>query len=311
MIPGLGYLYAILSAIIFGSMPLLTKNIYAYGCDSVSSAFYRMSLSLVFVYLFLRIGKKMDMRINRRELFNLILAAFGFMLTSLTLFQSYHFISSGAATSIHFTYPILIFLAVTALLRERPTAVEILCIIMATTGLVALMDFSQLANLQGIIYAFISAITYAFYSIYLEKSNICRMPPLKVLFYVNLFGAMMILGYALLTGKGIYRDFNGKEWMMVLLFSLIITVGATFLYQLAVIHIGAKNTSVLSTCEPIVSILIGFFILHENLTKIQLIAVLLIFIASLTLILYQRKKNADSQQQDITIEEIQKGEYGG
>lgn len=296
MILSLGYVYAVLSAVIFGMMPLLTKYLYQYGCDSVSCAFYRMSMSLAVIYLFLRVRCKEDMRLSKRELAELLLAAIGFMLTSLTLFESYRYISSGAATSIHFMYPVVIFLATTVLLRQKPMSIEVICILLATAGLFCLMDFSQMNSSKGVLLAFASSITYSFYSMYLERSSICRMKPAKILFYVNLFASGMIFLYAKWSVGGIVHEFTAKQWTAVLFYSLILTVGATFFYQLGVLYIGAKNTSVLSTFEPVVSIVLGVFILRETLTLLQMGAVMFIFCASLTLVLSQRRKKGREQE---------------
>lgn len=290
MILNLGYVYAVLSAVIFGAMPLLTKYLYQYGCDSVSCAFYRMSMSLVLIYLSMRGPLKTDMRLTKKEAFHLFMASIGFMLTSLTLFSSYCYISSGAATSLHFMYPVVIFLGTVLFFRKKPKGVEVLCVCLATAGLLCLMDFSQMSRVKGIFFAFASSVTYSFYSLCLEGSNISNMKPIKILFYVNAFGAIWILLYAMTFGNGIVHEFTVLQWGVILFYSLILTVGATFFYQLGVLYIGAKNTSILSTFEPIVSIMIGFFILREQLTNLQMIAVLLIFTASFILVVFPRGK---------------------
>ncbi|MDO5041772.1 MAG: EamA family transporter, partial [Peptoniphilus sp.] len=66
--------------------------------------------------------------------------------------------------------------------------------------------------------------------------------------------------------------------------SIILTLGGASLYQKSISLIGAKNTSMLSTLEPIVSIILGYFILREQLGFNQIIAVLCIVVANFLLI---------------------------
>ncbi len=43
-----GSVYAVISAIIFGCMPIVAKYLYAEGCNPVSLVVYRYSLALRF-----------------------------------------------------------------------------------------------------------------------------------------------------------------------------------------------------------------------------------------------------------------------
>ena len=44
---GIGYLFAIISAVIYGSMPLMAKYIYADGVTPMTLVFLRNALSIV------------------------------------------------------------------------------------------------------------------------------------------------------------------------------------------------------------------------------------------------------------------------
>lgn len=283
-----GFIDAIISAMIFGAMPLFTKSLFSFGLNPISSAFYRMSMLLVFIYLFAKIYLKCDMRLSKYEFFHFLIGAFSFVLTSTLLFSSYNYISVGASTSIHFVYPVIIFIAVSIIKKKIPNLIEVLCIIFTMIGLLLMTDFTELSNIKGIFFAVISAFTYAFYSIYLEKKVFSNMKPVKTLFYMNFLGAIILFIFSISTKNYIKYDFQITQWIGILLYSFVLTVGATFLYQKAVILIGATYTSILSTLEPITSILLGFFIFKETLSVVQIIAV--IFIILSTFILIKSKK---------------------
>ena len=287
-IKNIGFVDAIVSAMIFGAMPLFTKSLFSFGLNPISSAFYRMSMSLVFIYLFAKIYLKCDMRLSKYDFFHFLIGAFCFVLTSTLLFSSYNYISVGASTSIHFVYPVIIFIAVSIIKKKIPNLMEVLCIVFTMIGLLLMTDFTELSNIKGIFFAVISAFTYAFYSIYLEKKVFLNMKPVKTLFYMNFLGAIILFIFSISTKNYIKYDFQITQWIGILLYSLVLTVGATFLYQKAVILIGATYTSILSALEPITSILLGFFIFKETLSVVQIIAV--IFIILSTFILIKSKK---------------------
>lgn len=287
-IKNIGFVDAIVSAMIFGAMPLFTKSLFSFGLNPISSAFYRMSMSLVFIYLFAKIYLKCDMRLSKYDFFHFLIGAFSFVLTSTLLFSSYNYISVGASTSIHFVYPVIIFIAVSIIKKKIPNLMEVLCIVFTMIGLLLMTDFTELSNIKGIFFAVISAFTYAFYSIYLEKKVFLNMKPVKTLFYMNFLGAIILFIFSISTKNYIKYDLQITQWIGILLYSLVLTVGATFLYQKAVILIGATYTSILSALEPITSILLGFFIFKETLSVVQIIAV--IFIILSTFILIKSKK---------------------
>ncbi|WP_256484158.1 MULTISPECIES: DMT family transporter [unclassified Treponema] len=273
------------SAFIFGLMPLFTKILFDLGLNPIGSSFYRMSLALIFIFIYSKF-LKIDMKLNKKEFRLVLLAALFFTLNSISLFASYKYINSGSATSIHFLYPVIIFTASAFMLKQRPSIYEILCIAAAVMGLFFIADFKEVSSAPGIIYAFMSAIVYSVYSFILERTK--KIHPIKLLFYVNFFGSLMIFAFSLSQPERIPFDFTLPQFGLLIFYSCILTVGATFLYQKAVAKIGAKYTSILSTLEPVTSLAVGLLFLKENMTLLQFFAAVLIVLAALVLIKLKR-----------------------
>ena len=141
-----GFMFVMISAVIFGCMPLAAKVIYAEGCTSVSLVVYRYSISLpVLLVLALReqmkvlkqqpgrpvrsVGTavykqrvralKRRMRLNPIQLRQMLVLSAGFCATPILLFSSYNYISSGSATTIHFSYPVFVILAGVVIFKEK------------------------------------------------------------------------------------------------------------------------------------------------------------------------------------------------
>lgn len=283
-----GIFDAILSATIFGAMPLFTKLIYSLDANPLSAAFYRMGLSLVFIFL---IGKKKGQSfvLNSSELKYLIIASLSFAFTSLTLFGAYNYMESGAVTSIHFAYPIIIFIMVSFKIKKMPKINEIVAIVVCTIALTLLSNPGSSVNTYGAILAFTSAVTYSIYSFTLDNDALKNLNRDARLFYVNLFSTFILIIFSFVTKEEIKLDLNSKGWIMAFVYSAILTLGATSLYQKAIAHIGAKDTSILSTFEPITSVIIGIIVLGEKISIIQLISIVLILTSATYLISHEEK----------------------
>ncbi len=127
-----GYIYTALSAIIFGLMPLLTKIIIARGATSLTIAFFRVFYVTIVLFFVLKI-KKIDLYLEKRDLLSAILTSiFGSGLTIIILNESYNYVDTGIATSLHFLYPLFVVCIMLFLLwgenKKETNTITIICV---------------------------------------------------------------------------------------------------------------------------------------------------------------------------------------
>lgn len=262
----LGFIAVIISAIIFGSMPLLAKLIYSNGGNSISLIFYRFFLSLPILYWLVKKNKSIDIKVTKLELKNLILVSvFGYSATALLLFISYNYISSGMATTLHFVYPIFVVLGSMIFYKDKPSLLKIICVLSCTVGVVLFSENTGSTSLLGITAAFISGITYSFYILFIDKSNLKDMHPFKLTFYLCLISSIIVFVYSLIT-KTFTMDMTLLGWLLTILLSLLVSVGAVSLFQYGIMTVGSQNTAIFSTFEPITSVIIGIMVFYEAFT---------------------------------------------
>ncbi len=108
---GTGLLLALMAAVCYGFIPLFTKELQApsVGLPLSSSTilFYRFGISSL-VLAIIMVLRRESFRINYAEFLRLVLLAFLSDGAALFLISGYrYFSSSGVATTLHFTYPIL------------------------------------------------------------------------------------------------------------------------------------------------------------------------------------------------------------
>jgi len=80
-----GYVYVIISGILFGCMPLYAKILYSNGCTPLSLVFYRFLLAIPFLYLICR-KAGIDIKISKREFKDLsLISILGYSITPILL----------------------------------------------------------------------------------------------------------------------------------------------------------------------------------------------------------------------------------
>ena len=90
-----GILYTVLSAVLFGITPLITRAVYGYGANSMTVVFYR-SLFVIPMLAAIMKGRHISFSISAHDLRNTgIIAIFGSGLTTILLFTSYSILMSG------------------------------------------------------------------------------------------------------------------------------------------------------------------------------------------------------------------------
>ncbi len=257
----------LLSAIYFGFVPLLMKTVYAGGGNSFTAAFLRFAFSIPVLFVVLKI-KGVDLRITREELKHFfIITAFGYAGTTLLVFTAYNYIPTGMTTTIHFLYPTFTVAGLMIFYREKIKASKIFCVILCLIGIVMFYNGGEgQASLIGIILALCSSMTYAFYTIFLGKSEVLRdIEPMKRLFYMHIIGAVIMLVIGLISGNLNFHMTPLSWGVMALTANLTAFVGA-LLYQIGVKYIGSESTAMLSTFEPITSVIVGILVYGEPMT---------------------------------------------
>jgi drug/metabolite transporter (DMT)-like permease len=257
----------LLSAIYFGFVPLLMKTVYAGGGNSFTAAFLRFAFSIPVLFVVLKI-KGVDLRITREELKHFfIITAFGYAGTTLLVFTAYNYIPTGMTTTIHFLYPTFTVAGLMIFYREKIKASKIFCVILCLIGIIMFYNGGEgHASLIGILLALCSSMTYAFYTIFLGKSEVLRdIEPMKRLLYMHIIGAMIMLAIGLISGNLNFHMAPLSWGVMALTANLTAFVGA-LLYQIGVKYIGAESTAMLSTFEPITSVIVGILVYGEPMT---------------------------------------------
>lgn len=283
-----GIVAVMISAIVFGSMPLMAKTVYQEGGNAVTLTFLRFLIVLPILYFFVSRNKRISVKVTKEELKKLlIVGTFGYGGTALTLYMSYNYIDSGIATTLHFVYPVLVILTYVILFKYPASNIKLLSVSLTLVGILLLNNSGGEISLIGVSLAFGSAITYSFYVIFLDRSGLKNMNPLKMTMYLCMIASVMMLIFGLSTGSLII-SMSPLGWGVSILLSILVAFLGVSLFQIGVALIGPESTSILSTLEPITSIVIGVMVFNEIITVRMIFGFVAILAAVLIITAFDR-----------------------
>lgn len=285
-----GYLFIITSAIIFGCTPLGAKFSYADGVNSLTLVFLRNFLSLPILAILAK-GASGSLSIRKDALNEIsLIALFGCCLTPILLFTSYHYISSGMATVFHFLYPAATVLGSLLFLHEKVGRGSLASILICTGGIALFYDPREPINLLGSVFALLSGITYAIYIILLTKCRHKEIAGFKLSFYVA--GISSVILFLVCVGtKQLILPSNINVWLVAFVFSFALSVCAVVLFQTGTFLVGGQRAAILSTCEPITSLIVGFIVFHETISVRTLIGSFCVILATIMIAVFDSAEN--------------------
>lgn len=293
-----GLFLGLMAAVCYGFIPLFTKELQApaVGLPLSSSTilFYRFGIASLILAAIMCVRRE-SFRITYAEFVRLVQLAFLSNGAALFLISGYRYCSSsGVATTLHFTYPILTALIMMIFFRERSRLSTWIAIGLSIAGVALLSGVGGGAQWLGIVLEIISALCFALYLIRVNRSRVSQMPVVKLTFYVMAFGALIFAAFIAYERA----DFDisahyalipsASGWLNLCLLSVICTVVTNLALVYATQNVGPTVASILGVLEPLTALVLGILFLGEELTPSMAAGIGLILPAVLIIILRRK-----------------------
>ena len=282
-----GYLCAFISAFTYGLIPLFMIPIKKAESFSVDATlFYRFLIASGAIFLFL-CYQKQRLRISLRE--GLIISILGLLyaLSAEFLFLAYDYLSPGIASTIFFSYPIIVALVLVLFYKEKitfPTILSLLLVV-AGVGVLSIKEGSTI-NYIGLGISLLGALVYAFYILIINKVRI-EASGVKISFYSMLFSSLYFWVKTLILGESIAIPSLSLVGDITL-FAIITTSLSLVALVYAVRYIGSTPTAIMGAFEPIVAVLISVGLFGEALTSSLIIGGMVIIAGVLIDIVFRK-----------------------
>lgn len=285
-----GYVFSVLSAFIYGLMPLMAKYIYADGVNALTLVFLRNLLALPSLAI-LTFLKFRTFKVPLRELPKIsLISLFGCSVTPLLLLSSYNYMASGTATVFHFIYPSLVVLIGIFFLKKKVPFDTIISVLMCFAGICLFYNPAEPLSLQGSVLALSSAVTFAIYVVMLSNFKLRSATGFLLSFYVAWISSVITFAICIVTNTlALPETLNG--WLLCAIFAFMVTTLAVVFFQQGAFMIGGEKASILSALEPITALIVGFAFLGDPIPKITvIIGSLLVVAASILVAIFDMKQ---------------------
>ena len=294
-----GYLFALVSALTYGMIPLFMIPLKKLDSFSVDTAlFYRFLIAAILILGYLVFYQKESVKINLKEGIVLSILGLFYALSAEFLFIAYDFLSPGIASTIFFIYPIMVALILGIFFKEKITLATTISLIVVVVGVAVLSikpknnddkdNFGINSIYIGLFVSLLGALMYALYMIIVNKTKI-KASGVKVSFYSMVFASLFFLVKTLVLGNSVAIP-SLEIGTHLTLFALITTALSVVSLVYAIKFIGSTPTAIMGAVEPVVAVMISVGLFDETLTFSLIAGVIIIISGVLIDVVFNKKK---------------------
>lgn len=273
-----GFLLVITSAASFGTLAILGRAAYEHGLDTFTLLFLRFGLAAIFMFGLLALRR--ERLPTGKTLLQLVgMGAIGYVGQSFCYLTAIQYASAGLVALLLYLYPSFVALLSVIFLKHRFNRVKLIALILATLGAVLTAD-PQGGQPIGILLAVSAAAIYSIYIIVgtgvMERVSAVQSSSIIFASAGAVYGILTVL-------NGPQMPDNAAGWWTVAGVVVVATIlpVSTFLGGLKLV--GPTEASLLSTLEPVVTVILAAWIYGEMLRPLSLLGGGLILAAVLLL----------------------------
>jgi len=274
----LGVTFIVISAASFGTLAIFGRYAYASGLDTFTLLFLRFTFSALLMGGLLIIRRESLPRGG--TLIRLAgMGALGYVGQSFCYLSAIKFASVGLVALLLYLYPTFVAILSAIFLKEKLQRFKVVALGLATLG-AALTANPQGGHWSGILLALSAAVIYSVYII--VGTGVMRQVS-AMQSSVVIFAAAGIVFGVLTAISGPHFPVTNAGWLAVAAVTLIATVIPVVTFLAGLKLIGPTDASMLSTLEPVVTVLLAAVLFGEILHPVTLLGGGLILAAVLLL----------------------------
>lgn len=259
----MGIFYITMASVLFGSNPSVQQVLLLSGMSPDLIALGTIVVGALLAG-FTGVLRHESFRVTGHQMKTLFLAGIiGRGVTEICLVTAYTMIPAGVATMVHFFFPTLVSVAMVLLFHEKWTGRTGLAIVLSLAGLLGIAGGTSGSSLQGILVAALSSVSFGYYYILTERSDLKEIPPMVMIFYVHLFAAAA--NAVMVTARGEWVPVSGALQGAVLLASGLVGFAGYIFLNAGIPRIGAGIAAFINMLEPITSVMLSIVLFHSRL----------------------------------------------
>lgn len=261
-----GIAWIVVSASGFGAMAIFAKLAYADGVSLPTLLLLRFAIAGSLLAIWGR-AKTMRWPRGRDLLWLMAMGALGYVGQAYCYFSALKYASAGLVALLLYLYPALVTIASAWFHQRKIGAARAAAVVVALTGTAMTVGGDLSSQPPGILLGIGAAVIYSLY-ILAGEGVMPRVGTLPAATVVMLAAAAVFGGAVSLTGLALPQSLPG--WLAVLGIALFSTLLAILGFFKGLEKLGAADASTLSTLEPLVTILLAYLVLGEQVRALQL-----------------------------------------
>ena len=290
-----GTLLCIGSAAGFGAMAVLGKLAYENGATvgTLLAVRFAIAAALFWALVFAARGTVAELRAlpGRDIAIALALGAGGYAAQAGCFFTALERIDASLLSLLLYTFPAMVAVAAIALGREHADPARLGALALASAGLVLVLASAKPGALDplGAALALGAALIYTTY-ILVSQGIAGRISPTVLSAVVCTGAAVSLTAGSAALGELRPGDVTLAGWGWLAGIALVSTVAAVSLFFAGLKRVGPTTASILSTVEPVVTVVLAFVVFGELLGTLQMLGGALVLAAVLVLASYRPRE---------------------
>jgi len=265
---GFAVLLVLISTLGFSIYPLLGKMVFAGGAGLSTVLFVRFTIAALFFWA-ITIWREGFPRLTLKTWLVLWgMGGVGYSMMAGLYISSVRFIPASLAALLLYAYPVIVTVIAVLTKQEKFSIFKLAGLLLSTFGLVLVLGLAlQGINSFGVILALGAAFVYAIYILIGNKVLETTTPLISSTIIST--SAAFTYGIIGLPIGGATWNLSWGTWMGIAGIVFFATIVAMLTFFQGIKRIGATSASIISTMEPVMTVILAVMLFNEHLTLLQ------------------------------------------
>ncbi len=267
-----GYLYVIASALLYGSLAVVSKLVYKQGLEPFTLIVIMVSVASLFMWFIVLVTRTNSWRLDPKVIRPVLVQAIaGNFINSLSFFVALNYIDASIAILILYTSPAFVLLLELFIDKKHLYKRHLVSLIMCLLGLITVINPFPVSkftiNAFGISLAIAGSLSLAFGN-WIGEKNMERSSPFAVMIWTTTIQGILFI---LISPISLYRGITAPIAMLggIVILTIFTWVIPYFLILKGIEAIGASRASLISSLEIVFTLALAFLLLNERLSPLQ------------------------------------------
>jgi len=275
----IGVFLIIISGISFGTGAIFARLAYESGTTPITLLFLRFGIASICM-LFIMLVRGIPLPRERILLILMLMGAVGYVGQSFCYFTALTLVSAGLVALLLYLHPAVVTVLAVIILKEPISKWKIIALMFALVGTALTIGPAGGGKPLGIILSLGAAFIYSFYI--LVGSKITKQgTAIQSSTVIITSAAIVYSGIIAIKGPAFPTTLLG--WASVSAVALISTVLAIVTFLAGLERVGPTNASILSTIEPVTTVILAMLVLDEVITPLRIAGGMMILFAVIIL----------------------------